>query len=150
MNKIDKFRSFTGATIEDVLSSDLGPEDLLKKSKKRKENSKKSRQKYDNSLKGQKAEKRYRSSSKGQETYLNYHLKRNYNIDIAHYNNLLKKQDGRCAICFDLPTNRRLAVDHNHTTGKVRGLLCSKCNFAIGLLCESKELFERALKYLER
>ena len=52
------------------------------------------------------------------------------------YNQLFNKQSGRCAICgiHQNDINKKLAVDHNHLTGKVRGLLCSKCNMAIGLL----------------
>ena len=52
------------------------------------------------------------------------------------YNQLFNKQYGCCAICgiHQNDINKKLAVDHNHLTGKVRGLLCSKCNMAIGLL----------------
>lgn len=41
---------------------------------------------------------------------------------------MLDTQDGRCAICMRIPRNRRLAVDHDHNTGRVRGLLCFTCN----------------------
>lgn len=63
-------------------------------------------------------------------------------------------QDGRCAICGDKETygegTRKLPVDHNHTTGKVRGLLCSACNLSIGKMKEDPVLFRKAALYLER
>lgn len=82
-------------------------------------------------------------------------LLRNYNLPYDGYLHFLDKQSGKCAICFAVP-DRRLDVDHDHnccpstpTCGKcTRGLLCSNCNTAIGLLKESKELFTSALKYL--
>jgi hypothetical protein len=51
-----------------------------------------------------------------------------YGIDAAEYARLLKLQDGKCAICRARPRSKRLAVDHDHTTGQVLGLLCSRCN----------------------
>lgn len=54
--------------------------------------------------------------------------KRLYGITAEEYDTLLGFQDGRCAICHHLPKSRRLAVDHDHKTGEVRGLLCTRCN----------------------
>lgn len=54
--------------------------------------------------------------------------RRKYGITVEHYNEQLKKQSGCCYICKKKPTDRKLAVDHNHYTGKVRGLLCTACN----------------------
>ncbi len=51
-----------------------------------------------------------------------------YGITIEEYNILLEFQEGKCAICGRPPKNRRLAVDHDHKTGEVRGLLCMRCN----------------------
>lgn len=51
-----------------------------------------------------------------------------YGITADDYEELLKRQGGKCAICRARPRSKRLAVDHNHTTGEVRGLLCSRCN----------------------
>lgn len=82
-----------------------------------------------------------------------YNLKRRYGIDIEFYEHLLHEQYGKCAICNNtLGTNdgHRLAVDHNHTTGRVRGLLCKVCNNAIGLFRENPEYFNRALQYLKK
>jgi len=86
-----------------------------------------------------------------------YKLKLYYGITLKEYENLLKKQDELCAICkeeertIDGRTGliKRLAVDHNHKTGKVRGLLCNRCNRVIGYLGESNDLIEKIEKYLK-
>lgn len=61
------------------------------------------------------------------------HLKRCYGVTVLWYEEMLAKQDGRCAICKKAHrTGRRLAVDHCHKTGKVRWLLCVGCNAHVG------------------
>jgi hypothetical protein len=57
-----------------------------------------------------------------------------YGITSAQYDELLENQGGRCAICTRPPIKRRLCVDHNHSNGKVRGLLCDQCNLFVALL----------------
>lgn len=62
---------------------------------------------------------------------------------------LHKKQNGRCAICGEIPkTERGLHVDHCHETGAVRGLLCHGCNTGLGAFKDSSELFIKAISYL--
>lgn len=62
-------------------------------------------------------------------------LRRRYGVSAADYDSLFKAQCGRCAICGERPTGkRRLAVDHDHRTGVVRGLLCAPCNTALGVV----------------
>lgn len=76
-------------------------------------------------------------------------LKRIYGITIQVYNALLEAQGYTCAICRkSCQSGRALAVDHNHNTGKVRGLLCQKCNVAIGLLGDDFTLLTNAANYL--
>lgn len=78
-------------------------------------------------------------------------LKICYNIDLFQYEKLLDKQEGRCALCRRLPCNgRRLAVDHCHRTAKIRGLLCGRCNKALGLLGDDSASVLRAFVYLLR
>lgn len=78
-------------------------------------------------------------------------LKLRYGIDIVQYEQLLSSQLGRCAICKNEPTaSRRLDVDHNHSTGKVRGLLCINCNLALGHLDDNAELAVQTALYLLR
>lgn len=78
---------------------------------------------------------------------------------LANYRAMLNNQSDACAICFSVETkpDRRtgkikdLCVDHDHKTGQVRGLLCDKCNIAIGLLEADKgiALFESAIAYIK-
>ena len=79
-------------------------------------------------------------------------LLRNYGITTEDYDRILQSQAGNCATCgrtdSGRPKNPRLVVDHNHKTGKVRGLLCSLCNVAIGMIQESPERLERIKTYL--
>ena len=86
----------------------------------------------------------------------NRKLKKTYGISLDEYNELLSKQDGKCAIC-GVDNNgkyrnksRALAVDHCHTTGKIRGLLCSDCNTGIGLLKDNVNFLQFAIKYLNK
>lgn len=68
---------------------------------------------------------------------------------LADYDRLLEAQGGRCAICQRANgATKRLAVDHDHATGEVRGALCSPCNRMIGHLRDNPAAFERAAAYL--
>ena len=80
-------------------------------------------------------------------------LKHRYGINSADYDRMLEEQKGVCAICKvntsgGRNTNSKLAVDHNHTTGEVRGLLCSMCNKGIGMFKENTETMQKAIDYL--
>jgi len=79
------------------------------------------------------------------------HLKRKYGITLEMYDTMLAKQHGVCAICFGDNKGEVLVVDHNHITGKVRGLLCQMCNKGIGSLKtdEGTALLFSAIKYIE-
>lgn len=84
----------------------------------------------------------------------NSHLKATYGIDYADYKAMLEWQGGRCYICRKLPKKKRLAVDHDHATGEVRGLLCADgergCNHAILGNITSIEMARRIVTYLEQ
>ena len=60
------------------------------------------------------------------------HLLRQYGLTNADYDRMMERQGGVCAICGQPPTNNLLAVDHDHKTGRVRGLLCAPCNRHLG------------------
>ena len=81
-----------------------------------------------------------------------YRLKGLYGITIAEYDALVIAQGGVCAICKTSPSEKKnhvgLYVDHNHTTGKVRGLLCRDCNSALGLFQDSQDVLKAAISYL--
>jgi len=73
-------------------------------------------------------------------------------VDFKAYHDLLRSQKHRCAICSStLESSRytKFAVDHCHKTGKVRGLLCTHCNTALGLMKDSVHRFRSALRYLQ-
>ena len=77
-----------------------------------------------------------------------------YGLQPNEYSMLLFLQGGGCAICgktYRLNPNRKenLAVDHNHTTGMVRGLLCSHCNTVLGFMNDDPDLLRKAADYLE-
>lgn len=77
-------------------------------------------------------------------------LKQRYNISLEDYNELYDKQAGCCALCgtHQSELSKSLAVDHCHSTGKVRGLLCFDCNTGIGKLKDDYNLVYRAAEYL--
>lgn len=79
----------------------------------------------------------------------NSHLKAKYGMTVDGYAVMLEVQGGRCAICRRLPREgQALRVDHDHRTGRVRGLLCFTCNAALGQLHDAPELVRRAEVYL--
>lgn len=80
------------------------------------------------------------------------YLKRTYGITLEEYEKLHRAQSGRCAICNEMDRGQRLyrlVVDHDHDSGQVRGLLCSTCNSALGLLKDNPAVIRRAADYLE-
>lgn len=74
-----------------------------------------------------------------------------YRIDISidEFFELNKSQSGLCKICSRDNGNKRLSVDHCHSTGKVRGLLCGKCNTAIGFFKDDASLIKNAIEYIK-
>jgi Autographiviridae endonuclease VII len=79
-------------------------------------------------------------------------LRRTYGISADEFDDLIRKQGGGCAICkapVGDGADRPLYVDHCHESGKVRGLLCSSCNFGIGKFRDDVSLLTRAIDYLE-
>lgn len=77
-------------------------------------------------------------------------LKRIYNITFEDYMNMFINQGEVCAICKDeCKTKKMLSVDHDHITGKVRGLLCNRCNSALGMLRDNPVIIKRALLYIQ-
>ena len=81
-----------------------------------------------------------------------HNLKRKYGISLKRYEELLAYQNGVCAICNNAENDprkgRRLSTDHDHMTDEVRGLLCSRCNAALGLLEEDPKIIEKMFGYI--
>lgn len=92
------------------------------------------------------------SACKGKNAY----YKRNYGIDDATLDQMKKDQDYKCYLCHSEGFligknnhNEKLAVDHDHETGKVRKLLCHNCNRALGLFKDNPEIMRKAASYVE-
>lgn len=84
------------------------------------------------------------------------HIKNKYNLEIEEYLKMIEDQDNKCKICGkpEVFTSSKgnvksLAIDHHHESGRVRGLLCQKCNSAIGMLMDDIQLLESAIEYLK-
>lgn len=78
----------------------------------------------------------------------NRYLKHRYGITIDKYDDMYEQQNGKCAICRT-EDKGNFAVDHCHKSGKVRGLLCRKCNLGIGQLKDDIEILNNAITYLQ-
>lgn len=76
-------------------------------------------------------------------------LQKEFDLTPEDYWEMFAEQGGRCAICRDEPGWKRLAVDHDHVTGEVRGLLCNSCNCGLGFFKDDFELVKTALCYLK-
>lgn len=121
------------------------------------EKEKASRKRYreKNKEKLQKSQKEYREST---NYHRNWHLVNRYGITLKEYEQLNSNQGGKCAICRKAETSRNkrdgtvreLAVDHNHETGEVRGLLCRACNVSLGFLDEDPVIINRMLEYINK
>ena len=82
----------------------------------------------------------------------NNDLKRNYGITLDEHTKMFETQNGTCAICKKEGDGRwkKLCVDHDHKTGKVRQLLCRRCNMVLGQVFDDISLFEEMIKYLQK
>ena len=94
--------------------------------------------------------KQYRENYK--DTARKLQLERKFGLRIEEYDRLYDLQNGCCAICqrHQIEFKRRFAVDHDHETSKVRGLLCGNCNTGIGNLRDSIALLKSAILYLKK
>ena len=105
------------------------------------------------------ANRRSKISLARSEYARNWALKKKYNIDLEEFWAYWIAQRGRCYICnnpMEMPEKRRgqslqvVAVDHDHKTGKMRSLLCNRCNKGMGFFSDDIELFKKVITYLEQ
>jgi hypothetical protein len=99
--------------------------------------------------------KQYRqdNAEKVAETRRRNRIKIAFNITLEKYSSLLEKQGGLCAICKGVQVDgyhKNLAVDHDHETGEIRGLLCNTCNRGLGQFKDNINLMYSATRYLEQ
>lgn len=94
----------------------------------------------------------HKDYAKNPEKYHGYNIKRAYGITQQQYKELLEEQQHKCTICATHQSEllRRLAVDHCHETGKVRGLLCKPCNVSLGLLKENEQIMNNMIAYVRQ
>ena len=92
------------------------------------------------------AERKSKYRAENKEARAEYELKNNYGITLDQRGEMHTGQEAACAICG--AANRKLAVDHCHASGVVRGLLCGRCNRGLGLFDDNPETTERAAAYL--
>jgi len=98
--------------------------------------------------------KRYKENhaKRDRKTQLRGHLRRKYSITLEDYNSMVEEQNGLCAICGRTNSKKgvfeRLAVDHNHISGQIRGLLCNRCNVILGLGDEDINTFKNIISYI--
>ncbi len=83
----------------------------------------------------------------GRGRAMKYKLKAHYGMTVEDYTSLFSEQEGKCAVCREAFDNRP-NVDHCHTTGAVRGLLCRSCNTGLGMFKDSTERLQQAILYL--
>jgi hypothetical protein len=77
-------------------------------------------------------------------------LRWKYGIGYPEFRRMITEQDNRCAICMrPFKSERVTFVDHDHNTGKVRGILCAGCNMGIGILGEDVKILQKAINYLQ-
>lgn len=79
--------------------------------------------------------------------YHQKHMRQQYGISWSDFDRMVLEQEGACALCGESPD--RWHVDHDHNTGRVRALLCHKCNVALGWFDDDPALLRRAANYLE-
>ena len=125
-------------------NANLSKVDRDKRNKKAKENREKRGYKHSDHY--------YQTVEVGENTYtkgFEWELKRKYGLSLDEYDTLVTAQDNKCCICGDsmVPGSmcaKRRCVDHNHTTGEVRGLLCATCNIGLGKFMDSPDLLHKA------
>ena len=92
---------------------------------------------------------KYHTKEKYKNFARNWELKNRYNITKEEYDKLLILQNNVCAICKNEDKKHTLCVDHDHKTGKIRGLLCHRCNRSIGSFLDDVQLLENCISYLK-
>ena len=106
----------------------------------------------------QKNKQKTQWNSRTPKKRLEQHLKYKYGVTHAEFMDQWAKQSGRCSICIsELPDlmqyesrRRKYAIDHNHETGKFRGILCLNCNSLLGMAGDSVKVLQSAIGYLEQ
>lgn len=100
--------------------------------------------------------KKYNSRPEVKLKKRDYNLRKCFGIGLVDFEKMEDEQDHVCAICGNKETTERngvqlpLHVDHNHRTGKIRGLLCNRCNRTVGLFEDNIDIMASAISYLQQ
>lgn len=110
---------------------------------------------YRKTLKYKQRQKSYRNQPENKEKIRNQSMYKKYGIGLKEYKKIWKIQNGKCLICGEFkPLNgereNRLRIDHDHSTNKIRGLLCIKCNSVVGYIKESLKTARKLVEFLEK
>ncbi len=118
--------------------------------------------KYRHSAKGRQVQQKYYRQNKGKlsayakeyrkarlSSFRNKALLRRYDITLKQHKQMYLDQNGCCVLCRDSVPYDKIHTDHDHATGKVRGLLCCRCNMGLGFWKDSVESLYQAIAYLE-
>ena len=95
----------------------------------------------------QRQERKQREKERDPNAWRDRYLRKTYKISLDEYTQMLKDQGGVCWICQE---KKDLVVDHNHSNGMVRGLLCNQCNTSLGGFKDNPNYLNRAIEYLSR
>ncbi len=77
------------------------------------------------------------------------YARRKWNLTEEEYTTLINRSQGLCEVC-NTPMGDKRCIDHNHSTGEIRGVLCNKCNTALGLVGDNTTTLTKLIQYLER
>lgn len=100
--------------------------------------------------------KKYRSKPEYKDKMRHAHLYKRFGISLEAYQVLFESQEGLCAICLQPESavnqygTKNLSVDHNHVTGKIRGLLCNGCNTSLGFVKENPHTLSSMIEYIKK
>ena len=120
--------------------------EVIARAKVRNAQRREKRREYKKTDRGKAAEYKYQNSELGKKTKNWNRIKNRYGITKLEFEKMEKKQNGVCAICFG--KTKKLHIDHCHKTKKVRGILCARCNLALGLFGDQIKYLENAISYL--
>ncbi len=101
-------------------------------------------------IREEKSKKQKARHARHPEKVYNTHLRWKYGITRRQHKQLYMGQDGCCALCGDSVAYHKILVDHDHVTGRIRGLLCRKCNSGLGAFNDTVEGLQDAIRYLRR
>lgn len=79
-----------------------------------------------------------------------HNLKSKYGLSLDQFDEMVIRQNHKCAICGSILKEKKRCVDHDHKTGKIRGILCAKCNLSLGFIENKTEFVKKAGDYLSR